>query len=292
MLISAFTNLSIPQSRSINAASPPPTSRTTSRLAALFAKPAGHTSDSPAASTASNSADSLTSVEHPEPRPHGRHADSVDVPVLAIGKTIKRSEVAGTMSSALLSHLRGQMRNIEGFSGEADVGAAVDAFARQLATLPASTSAATDAGEKPAAEVLNSNIEQLSEVYQEMMHDVRLDLARNLGTPTDLSTVTQPSMEDFAQLEERIDGSLEQLEAVVTATMYDRLFAPPSAHDLQEDENLASRIAALNVLGLDLEHLGIDLAEERELHDDDWRSYKTGPRDSLEMLATRVGKGK
>lgn len=283
MLVSAITNLSIPQTRSTSPAAPPPPSRTTSRLAALFAKPAGQTPDTAGPAT--------PSAETSDAGAHSRLPASVEVPVLAVGKTIKRTEIAGTMCSALLAHLRAQAQEVEGFAGEADGAVTVEAFARQF--VPTSALAPPPAGstELPPPSLLECDPAILSEAYQDAMADVRLDLSRNLGSPPAAGTSpADPGLEDFTQLEERIDASLEKLEAIVTSTMYDRLFAPPTSRDLQEDENLASRIAALNVLGLDLEHLGVDLAGEQEL-EDDWRAQKSGPRDSLEMLAHRVGRG-
>ncbi|BGP56436.1 hypothetical protein JCM8202v2_004054 [Rhodotorula sphaerocarpa] len=282
MLVSAITNLSIPQTRSTSPAAPPPPNRTTSRLAALFAKPAGQTPDTAGPAT--------PSAETSDAGAHSRLPASVEVPVLAVGKTIKRTEIAGTMCSALLAHLRAQAQEVEGFAGEADGAVTVEAFARQF--VPTSALAPPPAGstELPPPSLLECDPAILSEAYQDAMADVRLDLSRNLGSPPAAGTSpADPGLEDFTQLEERIDASLEKLEAIVTSTMYDRLFAPPTSRDLQEDENLASRIAALNVLGLDLEHLGVDLAGEQEL-EDDWRAQKSGPRDSLEMLAHRVGR--
>jgi hypothetical protein len=45
------------------------------------------------------------------------------------------------------------------------------------------------------------------------------------------------------------------------------LFLPPTSDDLSHDEALSSRIAALNMLDLDLEHLDVNIgnAAEREL---------------------------
>lgn len=224
---------------------------------------------------------------------HSRPLHSVEIPVLAVGKIIRHDDIASTINSALLTHLRQQCRSIEGTTGETDVAIVVDEFTRQFE--PSKTVSgglalnSTDLA--PSTSLLYANVETLTEAYQEMMHDARLDFARNLGSAgAKDSGADAPSLEDFAQLEERIDASLEKLEAAVTSTMYDRLFAPSNSHDLQEDENLASRIAALNVLGLDLEHLGIDLDPDQEL-EEDWHLQNTGPRDSLEAIASRVGKG-
>lgn len=56
-----------------------------------------------------------------------------------------------------------------------------------------------------------------------------------------------------------VRSQLQAIEDAVTQELYDRLFAPPQFKDRELDGNLASRIAALNLLGLDLPHLGLVL---------------------------------
>ena len=54
---------------------------------------------------------------------------------------------------------------------------------------------------------------------------------------------------------------LEHTEAILTTTFYNSLFLqpPPLSTDSAHDEILAERVAALNMLDLGLEHLGIDI---------------------------------
>ncbi|BGO92611.1 hypothetical protein NBRC10512_004290 [Rhodotorula toruloides] len=299
MLISAITTLSIPQARS--ATLPTATSsRATSRLAALFSKPA----------VAETGAPDLPPVV---PAPAGLLGDasaqandaaasasssSVDVAVLAVGKVVRRQEVLTSLRSATSAHMRMLVRGVGGAQGEADIGVTLSSFAERFCPSPAppeaSTSgkATTPSVSTSATSLLDADPLAVADTYQETMHAVRLDLTRNIGStpsaPSDIDSSTAPSLEDFSQLEERVDASLEKVEEVVTSILYDRLFAPPSARDLQEDENLASRIAALNVLELDLEHLGLELGDEEGLPG--WEGRSSGARDSLEDLAALVGK--
>ncbi|EJU03535.1 hypothetical protein DACRYDRAFT_114918 [Dacryopinax primogenitus] len=53
--------------------------------------------------------------------------------------------------------------------------------------------------------------------------------------------------------------ALDRVEAVVCILLFDRLFRPQDSDDDRHDEALASRIAALNMLDLGLEHLGVDV---------------------------------
>ncbi|SPO37248.1 related to Phosphopantothenoylcysteine decarboxylase [Pseudozyma flocculosa] len=69
------------------------------------------------------------------------------------------------------------------------------------------------------------------------------------------------SLEEQQALMDRVDGLLEAVETAVTQEVYDRIFCPPTSRDDYHDDALASRIAALNVLGLSLTHLGLQLPE-------------------------------
>ncbi|KZT25192.1 hypothetical protein NEOLEDRAFT_1162873 [Neolentinus lepideus HHB14362 ss-1] len=51
---------------------------------------------------------------------------------------------------------------------------------------------------------------------------------------------------------------MEAVERTICEVFYDRLFRQPNSDDAQHDEALSSRIAALNMLDLGLEHLGVD----------------------------------
>jgi len=98
-------------------------------------------------------------------------------------------------------------------------------------------------------------------------------------------------LEDFGDLEERIDSTLSEIEdLLLTKSLYSHVFSPPFSSDAQDDENLASRIAALNVLELGLEHLGVDLGSEDEGLPG-WEGQKRSARETVEDLADMVGKG-
>ncbi|GAA5839559.1 hypothetical protein JCM9279_005979 [Rhodotorula babjevae] len=327
MLISAITHLSVPLARpsTPSAPSPPPTSRTTSRLAALFAKQApsptpADSSDLPPVVAAPAGLLSGEASTAPDADPTAaRKAASIDVPVLAVGKVVRRDQVVEAMTRATAAHIRREGKAVPGVEGDADVLGELAAFATSLGPpSPSAASGTSGAGPAgPAAPVKESLFAaepaDVSDAYQDAMHNVRLNLSRNLGSPTastdaDASSSSSasaaaaavaPSMEDFSQLEERVDAALEQLEDLATSVLHDRLFAPrdertgPGAgggsRDLQEDENLASRIAALNVLELGLDHLGIDLGDDE--HGEElpgWEGRSSGARESLEDLAALV----
>ncbi|KAF8511834.1 hypothetical protein BU17DRAFT_54371 [Hysterangium stoloniferum] len=60
----------------------------------------------------------------------------------------------------------------------------------------------------------------------------------------------------------RIKEILERVETVVCEIFYDRIFCPFSGDDASHDGALANRIAALYMLDLRLEHLGVEIPNE------------------------------
>ena len=54
----------------------------------------------------------------------------------------------------------------------------------------------------------------------------------------------------------------EEIEKRVTTTLYDRIFALKSADDAERDLKLESKLEALIVVGVQLEHLGVELTEK------------------------------
>lgn len=127
-------------------------------------------------------------------------------------------------------------------------------------------------------------------MYQEMMYCVRNELSRivrekNTKEREAAGTGAELEADDAALLEERIDVALESIEELVTTALYDKIFSPPHSADAQLDENLASRIAALNILELSLEHLGLDL-EKAGRWDESGRSMRDGLEDIIALAAT------
>ncbi|KAF8269687.1 hypothetical protein EI94DRAFT_1771165 [Lactarius quietus] len=59
--------------------------------------------------------------------------------------------------------------------------------------------------------------------------------------------------------EQHVHEILEAVERVICALFYDRLYLLPKSDDASHDEALSSRVAALNMLDLGLEHLGVDV---------------------------------
>ncbi|EIN09471.1 hypothetical protein PUNSTDRAFT_67044 [Punctularia strigosozonata HHB-11173 SS5] len=59
----------------------------------------------------------------------------------------------------------------------------------------------------------------------------------------------------------RIREIMEVVEGTIATTFFDRLFSPLTSDDASHDEALSSRVAALNLVDLGLEHLGVDVGK-------------------------------
>lgn len=71
------------------------------------------------------------------------------------------------------------------------------------------------------------------------------------------------------------------------------LFAPLTADDLKHDEALSSRVAALNLLDLSLDHLGVKTKEaDTENADPSKQERDKVVAEGLGALVDRVGKGR
>jgi hypothetical protein len=56
----------------------------------------------------------------------------------------------------------------------------------------------------------------------------------------------------------------EEVEKRVTTSIHDRIFAPKTSDDIERDFKLQGKLRALVVVGVTLEHLGIELTEREK----------------------------
>ena len=56
----------------------------------------------------------------------------------------------------------------------------------------------------------------------------------------------------------------EEIEKRVTTGLYDRIFSPKAADDGERDLKLQGKLKALVVMGVTLEHLGVELSEREK----------------------------
>ncbi|KAI5986021.1 hypothetical protein EDC04DRAFT_3149602 [Pisolithus marmoratus] len=115
--------------------------------------------------------------------------------------------------------------------------------------------------------------EELSHKFQEFYSTMAAELHREgrsarreenqEGISSDHEDKLEQGAEDnekeMEERESKIRDILETIEAILGSLLYDRLFLPAGSDDASHDEALSSRIAALNVLDLGLEHLDVDV---------------------------------
>jgi hypothetical protein len=56
----------------------------------------------------------------------------------------------------------------------------------------------------------------------------------------------------------------EEIEKRVTESIYERIFAPKTGDDVERDLKLQGKLKALVVVGVTLEHLGVELSERQK----------------------------
>ncbi|RUS19908.1 hypothetical protein BC937DRAFT_86717 [Endogone sp. FLAS-F59071] len=91
-----------------------------------------------------------------------------------------------------------------------------------------------------------------SDYIQDFLEDVRMALE---------SFYT----DDVQMTEEEVDEKMEWVERYICGELYDSLFAMPQCDDHLHDEALGTRIAALNLLDLELGHLGVIVDDPDEI---------------------------
>lgn len=116
-----------------------------------------------------------------------------------------------------------------------------------------------------------------SESFQSFFAALEEDVAayyNAAGSPTTLSKRWQEanrtddekaqgsSKPSNADKERKIRETMDIVERAVCSLFYDRLFAPEGSDDKSHDEALSSRVAALNMLDLTLEHLGVEAGSD------------------------------
>lgn len=119
--------------------------------------------------------------------------------------------------------------------------------------------------------------EDLASIFQDLFLSVR-DQLDKMHT-----SATGQGEEEEQEAAKEIDAKLETIEAVLCEEVYDRIFNPTTSKDSFRDDALSSRIAALNLLGLSMRHLGLDLPEPSST------GAKKVVLDELEALVSACG---
>ncbi len=75
----------------------------------------------------------------------------------------------------------------------------------------------------------------------------------------DHQTATSEEEDRMHEHEMKVTKAMDAVERVICSLFYDRLFAPEGSDDKSHDEALSNRVAALNMLDLTLDHLGVEV---------------------------------
>lgn len=191
-----------------------------------------------------------TPVEETESKPQ-----TVDVSAYVIQGRIQRKDVLRGIASSVKAELREALTGLPSWMVERTI-----AFTNSLhPPIPGEV-------KKPVArqtlkitipEPDMTNQETASESFQAFYSSLEEEL---LSKEAANSADQQTNAHDPAA-EERRHLMVERVERAICALFYDRLFRQKSSDDASHDAALSSRIAALNMLDLGLEHLGIDVGK-------------------------------
>ncbi|THH10746.1 hypothetical protein EW145_g1107 [Phellinidium pouzarii] len=113
----------------------------------------------------------------------------------------------------------------------------------------------------------NDTAEEVSQAFQNF-YDALEEELKSEGSPSMLRRKDDKHDEEEKRKEQdehdkKVQDILEKVERTLTCVFYNRLFGPSDSDDASHDETLSSRIAALNMLELSLEHLGVDVGDSK-----------------------------
>ncbi|KAJ7165105.1 hypothetical protein C8R46DRAFT_304496 [Mycena filopes] len=191
----------------------------------------------------------------------------LDVPAFTIARRILRKDTARAIDRAL----RGELHTLCGVGGAPPwVAERVDAFVapwypfarlkRSSNNEKAGSSSNYVVGD-PLAGMLPEEIgEMVQGFYAKLEEDLRVGGGRR--KPSESSHHDAEDEKGREEKDEWVREVLGAVERAICTLFFDRLFAPPSSDDSSHDQALTSRVAALNMLDLNLEHLGVDVPPE------------------------------
>ncbi|KAI0272391.1 hypothetical protein BC834DRAFT_856516 [Gloeopeniophorella convolvens] len=228
------------------------TSRLSSSFASLFGKTSAPTTPAPT-----------------PPATNAEHEHAVEVPAYTIDRRIVRKDVSKAINKALKNEVKEALSESGAPSWAIE---RVHEFTNGLYPFVKSTSAKRIAAAPPPyiIDPPQETAEELSAQFQGFYAELEEDLLSGVSPVT-----AKPTRDNFLEVEQekarerRLNGKavgeqhareiLEAVERVICLLFYDRLYLQPKSDDASHDEALSSRVAALNMLDLGLEHLGVDV---------------------------------
>ncbi|KAJ6511522.1 hypothetical protein C8R47DRAFT_1034702 [Mycena vitilis] len=191
----------------------------------------------------------------------------LDVPAFTLARRIVRKDAARSIDRAL----RAELHTLCG--APPWVAERVDAFVAPW--YPFARVKRGTAGEKGAGGVVGSSNyvvgdplagmlpEEIGDMvqgfYAKLEEDLRAGSGRRKASEASHDGEDEKGKEEKEAWVTEVLGCVERALCVL---FFDRVFAPPSSDDASHDQALSSRVAALNMLDLNLEHLGVDVPSE------------------------------
>ncbi|KZS94535.1 hypothetical protein SISNIDRAFT_453467 [Sistotremastrum niveocremeum HHB9708] len=201
----------------------------------------------------------------PPPAPptivHTEPEHVIEIEAVVMDRRVVRQDVCKQMSKSLTTAIDDSLRSLESPQWIID---RVQNFVAPLLPAPkpakrGSTDGTIYLPESPLEETPDQFSQALQSFYATLEDELRTDEAPASVKKDDGSLeVDEKADKEKQHSEEKIQYVLQNVESIICTFFYDRLFRPFNSDDAQHDEALASRIAALNLLDLGLEHLGID----------------------------------
>ncbi|KAH9992727.1 hypothetical protein BJV74DRAFT_950918 [Russula compacta] len=217
-----------------------------------------------------NSPGSTTPAPMPPPQ-NAEHEHAIEVAAYTVDRRIVHKDVTKAMNKALKTEVKEALSSSGVFSWIIDC---VHDFTVGL--YPFVRSRKVKQGTTPSSPYVidppQETAEELAAQFQAFYVELEEGLLAGGGSPvTARPRESFPEAEQERARERRSNGKavseqhareiLEAVERVVCSLFYDRLYLLPKSDDASHDEALSSRVAALNMLDLGLEHLGVDVGE-------------------------------
>ncbi|KAL5537087.1 hypothetical protein ACEPAF_910 [Sanghuangporus sanghuang] len=192
---------------------------------------------------------------------------TVEVPAYTIDRALVRRNISKTLTKCIKAEIKDSLAGLPSWVIDR-----VQNFSSNLLPFPRpslkgkdwNNGSQTTSDQSSILEVsaYDDVAEELSERFQEFYESLEEEL-RVDGSPSTLRRKDDRLSEEEKareknELDTKVQHALEKVERALTCTFYDRLYRPSSSDDASHDEALSSRIAALNKLDLNLDHLGVD----------------------------------
>ncbi|KAH8116246.1 hypothetical protein DFH11DRAFT_1506064 [Phellopilus nigrolimitatus] len=243
----------LPPRPGTKAASPSSVSRLSNPFASFFSK-------SPTPSSPALNSQPLLEA------PLADHA--IEVPAFTIEKAIVRRNVSKALSKSIKAEINGALAGLPTWVMDR-----THDFSASFLPFPKAnhkpkennngSQGSSDHGSILSVSAYDDPAEEVSETFQAFYESLEEEL-RTEKFPTTLRRKDDKQSEEEKErerdeLDKKIQDTLDKVERALTGVFCDRLFRPSNSDDASHDEALSSRIAALNMLDLSLDHLGVDV---------------------------------